>query len=110
MERVPVPGCVTQVGCMLLLATRCVLPELIVVEPASLVVSKGDVHEELHGQDRTRNDFTFIDLCAVEVWVGWDINVVIHQTSILRSSATISVKHCAKSAGRPSDPRVESSL
>src|SRR5262245_3804590 len=52
------------VRCMLLLATRCVLPKFIVVEPASLVVSKGDVHEELHGYDRTRNDSTLIDLVA----------------------------------------------
>ena len=47
--------------------SSCAFPKLIVLEPGSLVVPEGDIHEELHGHDRTRNDSAFIDLGAVEV-------------------------------------------
>ena len=57
------------------LATSTLLAEFIVVEPTSLVVAEGDLPEKLHANQGTRNDFFLIDVLAVVVWVGWDLNV-----------------------------------
>ncbi len=51
------------------------LAKLIIVEPASILVPEGYVHEQVHEHDRTRNDSAFIDLATVVVRVGWDIDV-----------------------------------
>lgn len=60
---------------MRLLVTASGLAKLIMVKPASFLVSQSDVHEKLHAHDCPGNDSVRIDLAAIEVRVGWDLNV-----------------------------------
>src|SRR2546422_1244115 len=60
---------------MALLATPTSLAEFIVVEPALLIVAEGDVPEKLNAHQGTRNDSAFIDVLAVVIRIGGDLNI-----------------------------------